>query len=244
MVPYNPNDPIQQDFLARIRHAESANNYYVGYGGVDIRGYPADAYGFPSWPGAITQHGPTRAAGAYQFQPATWREIAQPMGLDFRVPAHQDVAAWTLAQQRYTAYTGQELYSTLQAGRTAEALEDLSPTWAAFSSGAANVPAPTQPAGHPAAAASAEEAELALTPLPGIVLASGPGPPTRIEYGESVVAATAAVEQQRLGFLGQIWQSLLGGVSNYLFRALAILIGVVLIYISLRAAVATRNNGA
>lgn len=72
------------------------NPYYIGWGGADLSQAPLDQYGFPIWEGKMGPAGNSRAAGAYQFQPGTWRKIAvKHFGgyADWRKPEVQDAMA-------------------------------------------------------------------------------------------------------------------------------------------------------
>lgn len=60
--------------------------YYIGVGGTDLSKASLDKYGFPIWEG----HGNSHAAGRYQFQPATYRQYAEPLGITDFSPASQD----------------------------------------------------------------------------------------------------------------------------------------------------------
>lgn len=60
--------------------------YDIGVGGADLSKAPRDENGFPTWEGQGNSH----AAGAYQFQPATWAQYAQPLGIKDFSPASQD----------------------------------------------------------------------------------------------------------------------------------------------------------
>ena len=67
-----------------------SGNYNIGYGGTDLSSAPLDEYGFPIWAGKMGPAGMSHAAGAYQFQPATWRAYAGPLGIKDFSPASQD----------------------------------------------------------------------------------------------------------------------------------------------------------
>lgn len=116
-VAYNPFDPEQKELLAAIRTVEGGTSYSIGFGGTDLSGTSRDQYGFPQWGGAVTSRGPTHAAGAYQFQPGTWRDVASKYGLNFANPGDQDAGAWYNAQAKYAARTGgRSLDADLDAG--------------------------------------------------------------------------------------------------------------------------------
>ena len=73
-----------------IKQRESGGNYNVGYGGADLSNAPLDQYGFPKWPGKMGPAGMSHAAGAYQFQPGTWRPYAEKLGIHDFSPQSQD----------------------------------------------------------------------------------------------------------------------------------------------------------
>jgi hypothetical protein len=73
-----------------IKQRESGGNYNVGYGGADLSNAPLDQYGFPQWPGKMGPAGMSHAAGAYQFQPGTWRPYAEKLGIHDFSPQSQD----------------------------------------------------------------------------------------------------------------------------------------------------------
>src|SRR5260221_5544637 len=64
--------------------------YVIGVGGTDLSNAPKDATGFPLWDGTMGPKGQTHAAGAYQFEPATWRQYAEPLGIHDFSPESQD----------------------------------------------------------------------------------------------------------------------------------------------------------
>lgn len=64
--------------------------YVIGVGGADLSNAPKDATGFPQWEGTMGPQGRTHAAGAYQFEPATWRQYAEPLGIHDFSQASQD----------------------------------------------------------------------------------------------------------------------------------------------------------
>lgn len=128
-VAYNPSDAEQREFLAALRAGESGGNYSVGWGNTDLSRAPADQYGFPIWSGKHGPAGNSRAAGAYQFQPGTWRAVAAKYGLNFRNKADQDAGAWYNAQQVYERKTGRSLDTDLDAGRFETVRQALSNEW-------------------------------------------------------------------------------------------------------------------
>lgn len=86
------------DPLAYIRHFESAGRYNIAYGGTDISGAQHDEFGFPLWEGKDNSH----AAGAYQFQPGTWRQYASRLGIkDFSEESQDAVAVACFAARGF-----------------------------------------------------------------------------------------------------------------------------------------------
>ncbi len=127
-VAYNPNDPTQQSFLSALELGETggaSNAYSEGVGGADLSGTTTDQYGFPQWNG----EGDSHAAGAFQFQPSTWDQLAQQYGLNFANQGDQNAGAWYLAQQTYQAQTGQSLETALQNGDYSSVQQALAAVW-------------------------------------------------------------------------------------------------------------------
>lgn len=130
IVAYNQSDAEQRAFLAAVRAGEGGDNYWIGFGGKDLSKSARDQYGFPQWGGAVTGEGPTHAAGAYQFQPGTWREVASKYGLNFSNPFDQDSGAWYNAQRKYAANTGgASLDADLDAGLFEKVRSALKQEW-------------------------------------------------------------------------------------------------------------------
>lgn len=123
---FNQGEANVQATLEAIRLAESGGDYgaLVGGGSVtDLSTHPA----MPprNWKGIRTSAGPSHAAGAYQFQPGTWRECAAALGLhDFGEEA-QDKAAVFLIKRRGA-------YDDVFAGRFSVALLKLRNEWASI----------------------------------------------------------------------------------------------------------------
>ena len=137
-VAYNPNDPEQRSFLSALAKGESGGNYAVGWGGTDLSGATRDQYGFPQWAGRPGPEGISHAAGAYQFQPGTWKDVASKYGLDFSKPGDQDAGAWYLAQETYASKTGRSLDADLNAGYLDKLQSALSRTWTSVTGNASN----------------------------------------------------------------------------------------------------------
>src|ERR1700676_2898898 len=138
---------------------EGISPYVILYGGGSFESMPdrAGYNGFPDWPGKDNSH----AAGRYQFEPATWKEIvlAFPAGVpNFRTPGDQDWGAWILAQRDYQAKTGASLLGELQAGWTQDIAAALQSTWTSLGA--------TFSARYAAALASIPAATLPLPPAP------------------------------------------------------------------------------
>jgi muramidase (phage lysozyme) len=114
--------PEGKGLLTTIAAHESRGDYNVLYGGGHFAGSQ-----FPQWEGKDNSH----AAGAYQFQPATFAGVQRerPDIKDFS-PANQDRAAWTLAQTDYHRRTGRDLTVDLKDPKQAENIARvLQPTW-------------------------------------------------------------------------------------------------------------------
>lgn len=92
LYPFNPTQ-AEQSILGQIRDQQSKGRYNCLYGYARFTNFSA----FPMWAGVMVNGTMTHAAGAYQFEPATWAAAqAQTMVPDFS-PAAQDIAAlWLL----------------------------------------------------------------------------------------------------------------------------------------------------
>ncbi len=131
-VAYDPYDPVQRSFLGALAQGESggfSNSAMVGYGGGDLSAATPDQYGFPQWNGV----GNTHAAGTYQFQPGTWKDVASKFGLNFQNPADQDAGAWYTAQA-----ADPNLESDLSSGAFGKVQAALSRIWPSVSGSASN----------------------------------------------------------------------------------------------------------
>lgn len=123
---YDPNDPVQNSFLDAVRFGENpAGDPFLGVGGTHLDNAPVGDYGFPQWQGRGNSH----AAGLYQFQPGTWSIVAREYGLDFRNPQDQTAGAWYNAQRVYSARTGRDLETALQAGDYQSVQSALAQEW-------------------------------------------------------------------------------------------------------------------
>lgn len=132
--PYATQDPVaeglaphQKAFLNAVAGGESDGRYDIRYtpkGGATFEGFDQHPGIFEEGP-----HGPSSAAGRYQFTKSTWDE----MGGGRFDPSSQDQRAWTLAEKRYLAKTGRSLDADLQSsGLTNDMMGALTPTWQAF----------------------------------------------------------------------------------------------------------------
>ena len=95
-------------FLAVLRAGESSNQYNALYGGGTFSDYSK----FPVWSGKDNSH----AAGAYQFEPATWAQFQASLDLPDFSPASQDKAAVGLLMQQnaYTAACNGDISTCMQ----------------------------------------------------------------------------------------------------------------------------------
>lgn len=113
-VPHTPNPVIPSD---------------PNRGNPSSNGWPLF---FPAWPGKWINGVPTHAAGRYQFEPATWRDLQARLKLPNFSPVSQDHAAWELADIEYRR-NGGPLLNLLKEEATpaqlADVAEMLHPTW-------------------------------------------------------------------------------------------------------------------
>lgn len=130
-------DPVATDMPAHQRAFLNAISVDESGGKYNIRYTPRGGEEFDLSTGQHPRiyepgpHGPSSAAGRYQFTWDTWDELG---GGPF-TPEMQDRRAWQLAEQRYMANTGRSLDQDLQTrGLTPDTLQTLSPTWQAFKS--------------------------------------------------------------------------------------------------------------
>jgi len=131
-------DPMSEDmpgyqraFLNAIALGESGGAYNVRYtprGGATFEDTGQHPRIFEKGP-----HGPSSAAGRYQFTATTWDD----MGGGAFTPQNQDRKAWELAVRDYGKRTGRDLSADLaKDGLTPQITKALAPTWAAFNSDA------------------------------------------------------------------------------------------------------------
>lgn len=117
--------PIQA-FLVALSFGESENDpldYTELCGGGHFEGFAA----FPQWAGVGDPI--SHAAGRYQFEPATWRDMQTRLSLPDFSPTSQDHAAWALASEVYQRVTGRVLLADLQADELASVAPALRSTW-------------------------------------------------------------------------------------------------------------------
>lgn len=125
MTPYNPNDPLQKRFLDALSMGESSHRLdaeWLGVGGANLAGFPRRPDGFPVWNGY--GHPVSHAAGVFQFEPATWAQLALQHQLNFSRLSDQYAGAWYLAQQRIP-----NLVDELDDGEYAYIQSRLAPIW-------------------------------------------------------------------------------------------------------------------
>ena len=129
------NDPVADDLPAHARAFLNTISAKESGGAYNVRYTPNGAATFDVSKGQHPRiyedgpHGPSSAAGRYQFTASTWDDMG---GGEF-TERNQDHRAWKLAQDRYRATTGGNLDSVLQSdGVSSGILESLAPTWAAF----------------------------------------------------------------------------------------------------------------
>ncbi len=108
-------------FLATIRLGESGDVYNRLYGG----GYFTSYADHPTFTVGFSGSNNSRAAGAYQFQPGTWKEAQAALSLPDFSPDSQDAAAIFLIKRRGA-------YDDVLAGRVSIAREKLKQEWAFF----------------------------------------------------------------------------------------------------------------
>lgn len=122
---------IKAAFLTAIAMGEDYNprDYNELVGGGTFDSYNS----FPEWSGHQFATGISHAAGRYQFEPATWREVSAKLGLTNFSPASQDAAAWDLASTVYSEMTRRTLLIDLQQMYLTEIPPALQSTWTSIS---------------------------------------------------------------------------------------------------------------
>jgi hypothetical protein len=89
--------------LAAIAEGEGGKTFNILFGGGMWAGSMA---AFPPWPGVTLSRGSaTHAAGAFQFEPATYADISKVSGRTAFGPQDQIQNAWDLANQAFAAKT-------------------------------------------------------------------------------------------------------------------------------------------
>lgn len=151
---------VRRAFLDALAVGESGGDYTILYGGGHFSGFAK----FPQWAGKQGPAGPSHAAGRYQFEPATWYEQQEKLGLLDFSPASQDAAAWDLACSVYLRRVGRSLPADLAADHLELVATALRKTWTSLS-------AATFPARYRAA--------LAAIPAPAAAPLAAP-PPSRL----------------------------------------------------------------
>ena len=91
--------------IAAIYVGESQGDYRILCGGkayhyTDGRHF-SDFSHFPEWGGQRGPWGVSHAAGAPQFEPATYRSVQEALGLPDFSPRSQDIGCWYLAESDY-----------------------------------------------------------------------------------------------------------------------------------------------
>ena len=118
--------PVARALLNSISVGESGGKYDVRYSPQGPQRFEGTQHPNIREAGP---HGPSSAAGRYQFTGTTWNAMG---GGNF-TPVRQDQQAWALAQRDYAKRTGRDLTKDLQErGLTDETMRVLAPTWAAF----------------------------------------------------------------------------------------------------------------
>jgi lysozyme len=85
----------EQSILGQIRISQSNGRYNCLFGNRPFKSFAK----FPVWPGVLSGGVRTHAAGAYQFEPATWVGIVEATELPDFSPASQDIGAlWLLRE--------------------------------------------------------------------------------------------------------------------------------------------------
>ena len=125
-------DPVvaQRAFLDALAIGESGGRYDILCGGGRFTDYSK----FPQWEGFQGPDGISHAAGKYQFEPATWNEVATDLKLQDFSPKSQDAGAWSLANHVYQTKTGRDLLRDLTGNNTAFVVPALRSTWVSLGS--------------------------------------------------------------------------------------------------------------
>jgi len=118
--------PERRALLNTIRFAEGTwkNGRDLGYRILYGGGQFEDLSRHPDR--VVVKRYSSAAAGAYQFLPSTWQEVAQRLDLPSFAPEHQDQAALHLVKKRGA------LQEIDRNGLTKAAMNRLAPEWASF----------------------------------------------------------------------------------------------------------------
>lgn len=105
--------PEARAFLDAIAGPESGGRYNVRWGGPQG---PQTFDDFSRHPNILAPgpHGPSSAAGRYQFTGSTWGPLASRYGVSDFSPESQDLVAWRWAQDEYRQQTGGDLLTDLR----------------------------------------------------------------------------------------------------------------------------------
>lgn len=110
-------------FMSTIRQFEAGGSYTALVGGghfTDFSHHPALP---PSnWQGIVTKWGPSHAAGAYQYQPGTWKALARILKLNDFAPSSQDAGCVELLNERHAL-------GLIHSSQFAAAVKILQPEW-------------------------------------------------------------------------------------------------------------------
>jgi muramidase (phage lysozyme) len=110
------------------------SGYNTIVGGDQFEGYKSH----PGIVGVVTSAGDSTAAGRYQITNTTWKELSKKYNLTDFSPENQDLAAWLLAQERYTKITKRNLLEDLKSNDPkvlAGVEQALSGTWSSLKGG-------------------------------------------------------------------------------------------------------------
>ena len=118
--------PERRALLNTIRYAEGTwkDGHDLGYRTLYGGGHFTDLSKHPDR--IVVRRYASAAAGAYQFLPATWTQVAQELDLPSFEPKHQDQAALRLIERRGA------LNEIDERGLTRTAMHRLAPEWASF----------------------------------------------------------------------------------------------------------------
>lgn len=111
-------------FLQVIKIGESNDNYRALLGGGNFSSFSDH----PVYTDGFKGVGNSHAAGAYQFQPGTWKDAQTALGLPDFSPASQDAAAVYLIRRRGA-------YDDITMGRIDVAVGKLAGEWEMFKTG-------------------------------------------------------------------------------------------------------------